>query len=243
MNPHVIWSVLCACLISGCTSIKRPFLYEIEKNHQTSFVLGTVHVGVEASELPDFVHDALRKSRIFLSEINDEVLSKSDSQILQKSRMSDLRENEQNKVYLSSRLRPETWNKLRHKLALTVPTELKNRIEYFSPELADHYTQSDDRVEEIRISRNEAYRIENAVPMDFELYWTAKKQGKFVLPVDRSRETRRTADLFYLNNLEMKFGSTPASKALNGAHVIRAYREGDAETVYNIQPPRLDCIS
>ncbi|HMN69378.1 MAG TPA: TraB/GumN family protein [Bdellovibrionales bacterium] len=48
-----------------------PHLYALEKNGSVSYVLGTIHVGVDISEMPDFVTNALKEKPIFASEALD----------------------------------------------------------------------------------------------------------------------------------------------------------------------------
>lgn len=45
-----------------------PHFYALEKNGSISYVLGTIHFGVDISEMPDFVTDGLEKKPIFASE-------------------------------------------------------------------------------------------------------------------------------------------------------------------------------
>lgn len=57
-----------APFVSAQTKI-RPFFFAIEKDGKTSFVLGTIHGGVPAKDLPPFVMTALKKSHVVATEI------------------------------------------------------------------------------------------------------------------------------------------------------------------------------
>lgn len=48
--------------------IARPIAWRIDGGKAPSFLLGTMHAGVSASELPARVHDALASSRLFVME-------------------------------------------------------------------------------------------------------------------------------------------------------------------------------
>lgn len=48
----------------------RPFFYKVEKDGQTSYVLGTMHIGIEPERLPPHVWSALDGAKAFAMETN-----------------------------------------------------------------------------------------------------------------------------------------------------------------------------
>lgn len=49
--------------------LRGPFLWEVQGDGATSYLFGTIHVGVDpASGLPEMVRDRLRRSRVFICE-------------------------------------------------------------------------------------------------------------------------------------------------------------------------------
>lgn len=66
--------IISALLLLGVSTnaqdklITDPHLYAIEKDGSISFILGTIHFGVDMSEFPPFVSDALKMQAIFATE-------------------------------------------------------------------------------------------------------------------------------------------------------------------------------
>lgn len=46
-----------------------PHLYALEKDGKLSFILGTIHFGVEMREFPSFVIEALERQKLFVAEV------------------------------------------------------------------------------------------------------------------------------------------------------------------------------
>lgn len=62
---------LLICGFSGvsCSTIKKPFYWKIEKDGKTSYVLGTMHRGIDVRDLPKELHEDLALSSAVLLEI------------------------------------------------------------------------------------------------------------------------------------------------------------------------------
>jgi uncharacterized protein YbaP (TraB family) len=57
-------------LFVGCTTLRRPFLYEFEKDGKVSYLFGTQHRGVPYSQLPDSVIEKFDLADCILVEAN-----------------------------------------------------------------------------------------------------------------------------------------------------------------------------
>jgi uncharacterized protein YbaP (TraB family) len=53
----------------ACPTVKAPFFYRVEKDGQTSWLLGTRHIGIPFAKFPAVVHDTLRGARLAVFEI------------------------------------------------------------------------------------------------------------------------------------------------------------------------------
>jgi uncharacterized protein YbaP (TraB family) len=53
------------------SAIKNPFFYEIRKGHQVSWILGTLHFGIDYSELKELVEPKIKSARLFYFEFAD----------------------------------------------------------------------------------------------------------------------------------------------------------------------------
>jgi uncharacterized protein YbaP (TraB family) len=228
----ILACALAGAVLSGCATLKKPFFYEIERDHQVSYVLGTVHVGVEASELPGFIRDDLSKSRVYLSEMSQEILDRRDERTLQRYLIADFNENVRTGNRLSSHLKPETFKQLRACLLTAVPPELKEKVDFLPPSLAYSLAFKAQGPEEVEMSRADAFRIRYS-RMDDELYRSAKEQNKTLLPIDRSKQIWSCADKQFFDDIEALFAArlNGAKARPSGTRIIDVYREGDEDAL------------
>lgn len=90
--------------------INKPFLWKIEKAGKTSYLLGSMHVSISASELPFIVHQLFTKSKLHVFESDGTLSPKARSMIASESK------NETSGPCLDQTLKAEAWNILRHDL-------------------------------------------------------------------------------------------------------------------------------
>ena len=57
-----------ALALTVCPAVKAPYLYRVEKHEQTSFVLGTRHLGVGLERMPAIVSDKLAHAKVAVFE-------------------------------------------------------------------------------------------------------------------------------------------------------------------------------
>ena len=51
-------------------TITKPFLWQVDKDGRTNYLLGTIHVGVSPDEFPTFVWDKFDSAKAFAMEVN-----------------------------------------------------------------------------------------------------------------------------------------------------------------------------
>jgi hypothetical protein len=52
----------------GTNPQAKPFLYALQKDGKTSYILGSVHVGVSLNQFPEFVSDAIKSKKTIIGE-------------------------------------------------------------------------------------------------------------------------------------------------------------------------------
>jgi uncharacterized protein YbaP (TraB family) len=66
------WVAILVWVTPVCAEIQIPYLFAAKRLDKTSFIFGTIHLGVRASELPDFVKEAIESRPFFASEMGVE---------------------------------------------------------------------------------------------------------------------------------------------------------------------------
>jgi uncharacterized protein YbaP (TraB family) len=227
--------IAAAFLLSACSTLKKPFYYEVEREGHTIYVLGTLHLGVEASELPGFVHGDFDKSRVFVSEVTREIIALTDEDTAKRHMLLDLRERIESKTRLSPRLKPSTWEKLKADAQAALKDEKGEFIEFLSPRMALSLAASlkKDDAPTVEVSRADYYRIRFS-RMDVELFKEAEKRRMTLLPIDRVKQINRCLDEIYIAAIEEHYRGGSGSDASSLVRMIHAYRDGDEARLLQI---------
>lgn len=67
---RVIGIILAFFLLSACTTLKKPFLYEAKKASNSMYLFGTIHLGVPIQDVPAVVMDKFNQSQRFDMEVD-----------------------------------------------------------------------------------------------------------------------------------------------------------------------------
>src|SRR5688572_17399465 len=51
---------------------EAPFLYAIQKDGKTSFILGSQHIGIQLNQLPEYVVDFIKRKKLLIGEVRIE---------------------------------------------------------------------------------------------------------------------------------------------------------------------------
>jgi uncharacterized protein YbaP (TraB family) len=219
-------------VLSACSStLKKPFFYEIERDQRKSYVLGTIHAGFSADELPEFVHEKLKKSEGYASEVRTEWAELSSDQWLQAeidSEYKRVKQNLQDKTLLSKKLSPSAWARTKELLLSSLKTE--EQLQAFTPKLA-YGGIIKQTGHSIIVSEAEARRL-NYDRMDLELYQSAKKQQKVFIPLDRLKAIEDDCeDLIFVGEIESYFQSGVWDDNIAIEELFEMYRSGDENRV------------
>jgi uncharacterized protein YbaP (TraB family) len=101
-------------LIESTELLARPFLYRAEKGGRTIHVLGTVHLGIAPTRLPDSVWTALEAAPIFVMETDTHDVAGQFDALMRKDGRT-----------LDQELGPEYWPKLEAALGAELATGIK----------------------------------------------------------------------------------------------------------------------
>jgi len=162
-------------LTMACASVKRPPFFEARRGSQVVHVLGTIHIGIAASELPDFVLHRFRAAPIFACEVTDEF---SPTTNFESFEVDVIRRNMRENRRLSQRIRPEAWRKFLSLQAGQVPPE---KVDFFPARLALRYFNG-LASGNFQVTRAEYQKLNRS--MDRELFFDAQRGQKKLMRLD-----------------------------------------------------------
>ncbi len=107
----ILVSLLCLALVA-CASdskyrVKRPFLYQVEKDHKVGYLFGTMHFGVTSEDLPDSFWPYFDRADVFISESGRESQEQFDKAL------TDRMYRAATEPLLEKKLKPEVFAKLK----------------------------------------------------------------------------------------------------------------------------------
>lgn len=134
-----------------------PYFYKATKGQQTVYMLGSLHIGIPASDFPDYVFQAINTSELFLAETDSDQI--------------------ENAGYNSEKsFKQELINFYQSEVAILKWNNLVRRLQ-------DYYSEEEvDKMEMWRVVRllsyiNEGFELNKFPQMDKELFEYAKTQG------------------------------------------------------------------
>lgn len=193
--------------------LKHPLFWSIEKDGKTSYLLGTMHTGVDPeSRLPDIVWKKLDESKVFAMETDLGAAGKLDVLLKKGQSLKDL-------------LGAEYWKKLEDALGV----EEANRLIGFKPM--------------IPATLLSLRGLQQTAPMDGVLYGRALNQGKkivFLEPIDKQAAVlEKWMDIRALKEM---LDDLPGGEARSKA-MFEAYVAGDENAILKLsEEERADFI-
>ena len=224
-------------LSSGCASkLKKPFLWEIEKNGKTSTLFGTQHVGVAYDALPDSVVDRLDRARAVYPE----------TQILEKdlqSRASQMLLAPPDDKFISEIFDPKEYARLKelvgcqdcdldYRSPLALSIEIASKHDKFSGEV-------------------NAYQANQWRPewgLDRWLNERAHNRGAILGELETLDTPRKCLNLIAVESLRNRLASGAPTEVIITQDFLNAddYRSGDLATVskgiHELSPAALKCL-
>lgn len=212
---------------SGCSTIRKPFYYEIQRDGQTHHALGTIHLGVESSDLPGFVREDFERSRTFVSEITPDFFK--NGKLRQKDKgwyARDFEDRIRKRRRLSEKLSAAAWGKLKPIVEAKLPADSRALADFLPPALAYGIAFSEPSDEQVEVTRGEYYALRDG-RLDFELYADSIKAGQFQIALDDSAQVNACLETLEIDALEeaLTLGRQPTMTRL--MNLVRAYRAGD----------------
>ena len=230
---------------AGCStpSVKKPFLWKIEKAGQTSYLFGTIHSGIVIDDLPKIVLEKLNQCSAFVSEIPFRKVSgitpaTKDDRYLNKS-----------SPRLNQLVAPRVWTELLKIRGDMSEQELANLEPEYAATL---YRRILNRYfPKKRLSVEEAYRDRPSNSMDFNLAWYAHQHGKqvgflenrteawfdeCVHPYDTAKLEQLMFDADYVR------ANSPQEDWKHYEVMMQAYREGAGDRVLAAYPQSVQSI-
>jgi uncharacterized protein YbaP (TraB family) len=216
-----------AWICAACSTVKKPFLWEIEKDGKTSYLFGTVHTEIAWSEVPDYVHERLNHSKSAGFEIVEEYFAanKEKNRKAEKERQKKIYENnKKNNLKVSRYFTADEWKKIQA-LAKNVKPE---KLQYYPAEWISEW-----------VALNEYNKAEfgygsNGARLDKEIIRDAARKGKVIYrldPVERmSMECHDLSELDYIKD-RINNPKDALTKNNEAMQLRKAYRNGDASYI------------
>jgi hypothetical protein len=182
--------------------IERPMLWQAEKDGKTTYLLGTIHLGVNAdTQFPPWVKALLDGARVFAMEAD-----LSDPRLLGALQRTD-------GGSLKLDLGPDHWAKFE----LAVGADLATGLDKMKPFAA--------------LSVLEAKFLPTTLPMDSVLETRAKGAGKPVVYLESAMRQLEIVDPFMTSNDVKAFLDKLEYARTQSAAMLAAYHRGDAEAL------------
>ncbi|OFZ29163.1 MAG: hypothetical protein A2622_14065 [Bdellovibrionales bacterium RIFCSPHIGHO2_01_FULL_40_29] len=254
---------LLSFFVGGCASLRKPFFYEISRNTERAYLLGTIHIGVPLDVFPSVVLEKFDES----SQIGIEVdpfdpqslkkemrLNQAEYSIVQKAARNVLAQNNKslgnnhskNNLRLSQRISSENWNYIKD-LFLPFFKE-ESIIQSFSPATAFYLLVVLQPPEtEIFSVFDDVGDIESS--MDLNLLERARQQEKKITFLDGSGNllSENCRDHLYEQYMTdwIRYRGKNMSSHMNSMR--SAYRTGreerlKAELEFQLSQPLLQCL-
>jgi uncharacterized protein len=222
------------CGLAGvsCSTIKKPFYWKIEKDGKTSYVLGTMHSGIDVRDMPEELHKDLAGARAVLLEITTESektnpyrndFGGSRKQYL-KQHERKINENIEKNITVKNHFSPEQWTQIEEQIAqLGVERSI---IPYLTLPVISIFLR-DRKI--LWVNHTQAAVLE-VKPLDFEIEDKAIRAKKPLYRLDPLARMKQSCwdkmkvgeILFYLNHDDYDY--------VNGlVSMVDDYRTGDAE--------------
>jgi uncharacterized protein YbaP (TraB family) len=202
------------------SAIQAPYLFRAEKNGRTSYLFGTIHLGVKAAELPPSVFDAIEKTPYFATE--DGKTSTAES---------------------PPRTNANTWATLSatdRERFLSLP--LVNGNEELARKLVNAQDPRRLCIAWSMLSLFEMEELKKGITLlDVELTRFAEKQQKPVLALDRNDLVERHSAKFEAECRSEVFGRNRTAADMRNEfwQAVVEYREGDLRTAQDDEDPIL----
>lgn len=233
------------CLGACSSTLKKPFYWDVQKGAHKAFVVGTIHIGVEARELPRFILDDFQRSQAVALEVTREWTDKPEAAAAreQKKIIARFSENLTLKRRTSDYFSDDEWKRIVAKVrSLKLPDVDYTKIDYAPAKLIYMMIASKEKV---WVTRDDYYSLKGAT-MDKTFYQRAVSDSKTIVRLD-SRDVIDSECYEQIFVMALKTHlSIGASVAIrNTIEMIDVYREGNEAQVLRLmkfEPDTQSCL-
>lgn len=232
----IFFLYLLICGFSGisCSTIQKPFYWKIEKDGKTSYVLGTLHRGIELREFPKQIHRDLENTRAVVLEITTEsekdnsfsyinrlTKAKDLKEVIKRTLIKNVAQNKSVKGFFT----PEQWGRIENKVVSEISIN-RAIVQYLSLQMIDAVVT--DRAK-ATIPGYE-YKLLTTKPLDLEIEGQAIQMKKPLHRLDSLQIMQPSCwDKMFVTSILFYLDNNKYDAIWNLVRLVEVYRSGDAE--------------
>jgi uncharacterized protein YbaP (TraB family) len=208
--------------------VEKPFLYEIKKAGMTSYLFGTLNLGVEKKQLAPVVFEKMKAAPIFVIESRLELSEDHSKEFFERINRELLLRKDRKK--LSQVLGSETYPKVKKIFEKHLPDE--NLIEFLTPKVAFYNLQIlDSKMQSLKHTR-----WDPAKSMDLAIYQQAVRNQKQIFELNENSlsVSGECEDLIFIELIRSHFNVSTKKLKKELSDSEKLYLTGSEEAVIEI---------
>jgi uncharacterized protein YbaP (TraB family) len=227
--------LLVACASDPKYKVKRPFLYEVEKDGKVGYLFGTMHVGVTSEDLPDSFWPYFDRSDIYINENGRE--SEERFQKALQERVARAKD----EPTLEKKLKPDVFAKYDAYLRTKYPAKAAAYRDQLSVVGAYSLLSKELEINTVTVDHGEYVRLNSKFQLDDRLERKAKDQGKVISHLDNPNYRdiaiclTRNED-FYIKEIEaiLNGKKIKPNSVRSTLKLAQEYRDGNAQAIRSL---------
>lgn len=218
-----------AFTLTACSStLKKPFLWKIEKNGESSYLFGTIHRGVPYQEIPPFVWEKIDQAGAVYTETG--VWGAYDETGDKKAWLISNIVRTPKEPKMQNRVTPQVWAKI-HPMLLKGLKNDEHAVDVLSP-LGAYSILATDPEFQATVSRYRANQFDSRWAMDAKFEKYVYDKGKVLAGLDdptamSTPEFRKCLGLVFTQAITEMATTKPSDGVVQLDTMIAAYRAGD----------------
>ena len=226
--------LFCGLAAVSCSTIKKPFYWKIEKDGKTSYVLGTLHRGIEMRELPKQIHKDLEQTHSVVLEITTESekdntftyinrlpKAKNLEKAIKQTLIKNYAENKSVKGFFTA----EQWERIESKVVSSIGAK-RTTVQYLTLQMIDAVLT--DR-KKATVPGYE-YKLLTTKPLDLAIEVKAIQMKKPLHRLDSLQIMKPSCwDKMFVSSILFYLDNDKYDAIGNLVRLVDVYRSGDAE--------------
>jgi uncharacterized protein YbaP (TraB family) len=222
----IILFVVIALLQTACSSIKKPFYYEVSRGDKKAYVVGTVHYGYNVDELPKFISKDFSEVQTLLVELDLQYGNITSGDQFKEHFTDYYSLNKAAKMGTDRLLTPKAWQNA----VSTLPEYKPEVLKYLPPTALLGLLGSKNR-EQIYTSTSRAYGARNE-KMDIQFITKAKSKQYDLIYLDKDiNQLISCLDVMSLGAIENLVNPNRIDKSHHFNLLFDAYESGDEKNL------------